>query len=63
MKIGDIVVRINKNTKGILWKIVGESNVFTDNFVCNSEGELLNHFHKDELRLATDEEITRNKRS
>lgn len=62
MKIGDNVVRINKSTKPIVWKIIGESNIFKDSFVCDNENELLHHFHKDEIRCLTDEELVQNKR-
>lgn len=62
MKIGSKVVRINKNTKSYVWEIVGVSNVFSDCFVCNTEEEPLHHLDRCELRLATKEEISKNKR-
>lgn len=60
--IGLMVVRINKSTKPKLWKIVGKSNVFKNNFVCDAKDELLNHFHCSDLRLATNEEIQAGRR-
>lgn len=56
-KVGDFVVRKNIKTHPNLWKIMGISNVFVNNFVCKSQGELLHHFHKDELLHATPAEI------
>lgn len=61
-KNGDKVVRIKKSTKPKIWTIYSKSNVFHDNFVCDADGELLNHFHKNELRHATHEEIKAGRR-
>lgn len=57
-----IVVRKNKKTKPKLWKIVGKSNVFKDSFICEAEGEPLNHFNTGELRLASNIEIQTGRR-
>lgn len=57
-----IVVRKNKRTKPKLWKIVGKSDVFKDSFICEAEGELLNHFDAGELRLASNIEIQTGRR-
>ncbi|RSC23227.1 MULTISPECIES: hypothetical protein [Acinetobacter] len=62
LKIGDKVVRVNKSTKPKLWEILSESNVFMNNFVCHCKDELLQHFHKSELRLASSEEIQASQR-
>lgn len=60
--LGLSVVRINKNTNPKIWKIKGKSNVFKNHFVCDSNGELLNHFDCKELRLATNAEIDAGRR-
>ena len=56
-EVGDLVVIKKKTAKSKLWKIVGESNVFEDNFVCDADGELLHHFHRGEIQHATPQEI------
>lgn len=61
-KNGDKVVRIKKSTKPKIWTIDSKSDVFHNNFVCNADGELLNHFHENELRHAEPEEIKAGKR-
>ena len=53
-KIGTKVVRVRKNTKKYVWTVIGYSNVFTDNCICDYKDEPLYHFHKDELREATE---------
>ncbi|MFA3296587.1 hypothetical protein [Acinetobacter baumannii] len=62
LKIGDKVVRISKSTKPKLWEIISISNVFADNFVCGCVDELIHHFDKSELRLATPQEIQSSQR-
>ena len=52
-----VVVRKSKRTKPKLWKIIGKSDVFKNSFICKAEGELLNHFDCNELRLANNREI------
>lgn len=62
LNIGDKVVRLNRKTKNKIWKVVGISNVFAGSYVCESDDELLNHFHAKELRKPTIMEIQNNRR-
>lgn len=57
MNISDKVVRLNKKTKPLIWTVVGDSNVFKNSFVCDHEEMMIHHFHVNELRLATPQEI------
>ena len=59
---GDKVVRTHSRSKPKIWAVEGVSNVFLKHYVCDADGELLEHFSEYEIRHATDEEIEAGKR-
>lgn len=63
IKGNTFVVRTRKNTKPILWRVVGISDVFSDSLILDADGELLNHIKRKELRLANDAETQDKKRN